>query len=139
MKKRLSKWKTAGFTFDLDWLLRNVNAILRDESRFDAMKDVTTSEFRDGLMAAEQATDGLLNLIASRLGLDHGDVLGSRYAFRVMAQYLFKKKYKIADHKEADKLLYWYVQTLLWGRYAGSVESTMRQDLYAAGSSRNRP
>ena len=129
MKKRLSKWRNAGFTFDLDWLLRNVNAILRNESRFDAMKDVTTAEFHDGLIAAERTTDTLLNLIASRLGLDHGDVLGSRYAFPVMARYMFQKKYKIADHKDRDKLLYWYVQTLLWGRYTGSVESTMRQDL----------
>jgi hypothetical protein len=129
MKNRLAKWKNAGFIFDLDWLLRNVNAILRNESRFDAMKDVTTSEFHDGLKAAERTTDTLLNLIASRLGLDHGDVLGSRYAFPVMARYVFQKKYKIADHKDRDKLLYWYVQTLLWGRYAGSVESTMRQDL----------
>ncbi len=129
MKERLSKWKNAGFNFDLDWLLRNINAILRNESRFDAMKDVTTSDFKDGLKAAERTTDTLLNLIASRLGLDHDDVLGSRYAIPVMARYLAQKNYKIADHKDRDKLLYWYVQTLLWGRYAGSVESTMRQDL----------
>jgi hypothetical protein len=129
MKKRLSKWTNAGFDFDLDWLLRNINAILRNESRFDAMKNVTTSEFREGLEAAERTTDTLLNLIASRLGLDHGDVLGSRYALPVMARYLAQKNYKVADHKERDKLLYWYIQTLLWGRYAGSVESTMRQDL----------
>jgi hypothetical protein len=129
MKNRLGKWNTAGFTFDLDWLLRNINAILRNESRFDAMKDVTTEEFKAGLKAAEQTTDHLLNLIASRLGLDHDGVLGSRYSFPVMARYLAQKGYKIADHKDRDKLLYWYVQTLLWGRYAGSVESTMRQDL----------
>ena len=129
MKKRLAKWTKAGFAFDLDWLLRNINAILRNESRFDAMKDVTTAEFQEGLKSAERTTDTLLNLIASRLGLDHGDVLGSRYAFPVMARYVAGKKYKITDHKDRDKLLYWYIQTLLWGRYAGSVESTMRQDL----------
>src|ERR1700685_572251 len=98
MKNRLLKWRNAGFTFDLDWLLRNINAILRNESRFDAMKDVTTSEFHDGLKAAERTTDILLNLIASRLGLDHSDVLGSRYAFPVMARYVKQKNYKIADH-----------------------------------------
>ncbi len=93
------------------------------------MKDVTTAEFQDGLNSAERATDTLLNLIASRLGLDHDEVLGSRYAFPVMARYLAQRGYKVTDHKDRDKLLYWYVQTLLWGRYAGSVESNMRQDL----------
>ena len=129
MKKLLAKWSNVGFSFDLDWLLRNVNAILRNESRFDAMKDVSTAEFQDGLKAAERTTDTLLNLVASRLGLDHGDVLGSRYAFPVMARYIAQKGYKITNYKDRDKLLYWYLQTLLWGRYASSTESTMRQDL----------
>jgi hypothetical protein len=129
MKKLLAKWSNVGFSFDLDWLLRNVNAILRNEARFDAMKDVSTTEFQDGLKSAEKTTDTLLNLIASRLGLDHGDVLGSRYAFPVMARYVAQKGYKITNYKDRDKLLYWYLQTLLWGRYASSTESTMRQDL----------
>jgi hypothetical protein len=129
MKKRLKKWSEAGFEFSLDWLLRSINSILRNESRFDAMKDVTTAEFQDGLNAAERTTDTLLNLIASRLGLDHDGVLGSRYVFPVMVRYLAQRDYKFIDYEDRDKLLYWYVQTLLWGRYAGSVESTMRQDL----------
>jgi len=129
MKARLKKWSNVGFFFGLDWLLRNVNAILRNDSRFEAMKDVTPAEFQQGLLAAERATDCLLNLVASRLGVDHDRVLGSRYAFPVLACYLVARGNKLADHKERDKLLYWYLQTLLWGRYAGSVESTMRQDL----------
>ena len=129
MKKRLRKWSPRGSNSAWIGLLRNINAILRNESRFDAMKDVTTADFQDGLNSAERATDTLLNLIASRLGLDHDEVLGSRYAFPVMARYLSQRGYKVTDHKDRDKLLYWYVQTLLWGRYAGSVESNMRQDL----------
>ncbi len=33
------------------------------------------------------------------------------------------------DSKEWDKLLYWYVHTFLWGRYSGSTESALSQDL----------
>jgi uncharacterized protein with ParB-like and HNH nuclease domain len=39
MKKRLKKWSNAGFEFSLDWLLRNINAILRNESRFDERRN----------------------------------------------------------------------------------------------------
>ena len=35
----------------------------------------------------------------------------------------------LGDHKERDKLLYWYIHSLLWGRYAGSTESKLNQDL----------
>ena len=31
--------------------------------------------------------------------------------------------------RERDRLLYWYVHTFLWGRYAGSTESVLSQDL----------
>lgn len=38
---------------------------------------------------------------------------------------------KLTDQKERDRLLYWYVHSFLWGRYAGSTESSMNQDLHA--------
>lgn len=35
----------------------------------------------------------------------------------------------LADYKERDKLLFWYIHTFLWGRYAGSTETVLNQDL----------
>ncbi len=129
MKIRLDKWKRAGFHFRLEWLLRCINSILTGEALFSALKDVDTATFRDGLTQAERAVDALLNLISSRLGLDHDRVLGSRYSFPLLAQYLAQRGGNLADHRERDRLLYWYVHTFLWGRYSGSTESVLNQDL----------
>jgi 5-methylcytosine-specific restriction endonuclease McrA len=74
-------------------------------------------------------TDVLLNLIASRLGLDHDRVLGSRFAFPLMGRYLSDRNGHFENHRERDRLLYWYVHTILWGRYAGSTETVLNQDL----------
>jgi hypothetical protein len=35
----------------------------------------------------------------------------------------------LGDHKQRDQLLYWYIHTMLWGRYAGSTESKLNRDL----------
>ena len=35
------------------------------------------------------------------------------------------------DAAERDKLLYWYVHAMLWGRYSGSTETVLNQDLAA--------
>lgn len=78
---------------------------------------------------AEKSVDKLLNLISGRLGLDHDRVLGSRYSFPLLAQYLVQSGGHLVDYKERDKLLYWYVHTFLWGRYAGSTESVLNKDL----------
>jgi len=35
------------------------------------------------------------------------------------------------DGKERDKLLFWYLQAAMWGRFSGSTESFIDQDLEA--------
>jgi hypothetical protein len=73
--------------------------------------------------------DKLLNLISSRLGLDHDRVLGSRYSFPLLARYLSQCGKEFLDSEKQAKLLYWYIHTFLWGRYAGSTETILNQDL----------
>ena len=129
MNTRLDKWRRAGYKFELEWLLRCVNTIITGEALFSALKDVDTDEFKIGLRTAEKHIDTLLNLISSRLGLDHYRVLGSRYSFPLMVRYLDDRGGTLSDSKERDKLLFWYIHTLLWGRYATSTESVLNQDL----------
>lgn len=131
MKKRLDRWRKAGFHFRLEWLLRCINAILTGEALFSALKDVDTATFQKGLVLAEKHIDTLLNMIAARLGLDHDDVLGSRYSFPLLARYLHQRGGQLSGHQEQGKLLFWYIHTFLWGRYAGSTETVLNQDLHA--------
>jgi len=58
-------------------------------------------------------------------------VLGSRYAFPVMSRYLAQRGGKLNNIDEQNRLLYWYIHSFLWGRYAGSTESALNQDLRA--------
>lgn len=129
MNRLLSKWRTAGFSFSLDWLLRSTNAILRGRAEFSALEGVETIEFREGLKRAEKAIDKHLNLIGGRLGLDHGSVLGGASAFPLMNRFLDQRGGAYRDHEEQDAILYWYVQSFLWGRYASSTETTLNVDL----------
>ncbi|MDQ3606046.1 MAG: DUF262 domain-containing protein [Gemmatimonadota bacterium] len=129
MQKRLDRYRRVGFEFKLDWLLRCINTTLTGEALFTALKDVATPEFKLGLQSTEHHIDALLDLIGSRLGLDHDRVLGSRYSFPLLARYLEQRNGKFLDHREQDRLLFWYVHSMLWGRYAGSTESVLNQDL----------
>lgn len=129
MKARLEKWNAANYHFKLEWLLRNINTILTGEARFSALRDMDPPTFKKGLEQAESAIDLLLNLISMRLGLDHDRVLGGRYAFPLLSRYVQQRGGHLSDHAERDKLLYWYVHTFLWGRYAGSTETILNQDL----------
>jgi len=70
-------------------------------------------------------------LISGRLGLDHDRVLAGRYALPVMCCYLEQAGGKLVDKRAQDRLLYWYVHSFMWGRYAGSTETVLNQDLAA--------
>lgn len=130
MKQRLHKWRERGYgDLKLEWFLRSVTAITTGDALFSSLSKIDTHRFHQGVDEAEWAIDKLFYTIAGRLGLDHGDVLKSVYALPLLCRLLYLRKDLLSDPGERDKMLYWYIHTLLWGRYSGSTESVLSQDL----------
>jgi hypothetical protein len=129
MRSYLQRWQEEGYEFSLDWLLRNVNAVATGRAPFSALDDVTADEFEQALNGAADHVDLVLDEIASRLGLDHDRVLPGRPAIAVLSRLLSENGGDFADAFERDKALYWYVHAALSGRFAGSTETYLNQDL----------
>jgi hypothetical protein len=130
MKTKLKEWVKAGYHFNLDWLLRSVNTVLTGEAKFQFLHDRSASEIQDGFKRAIKHIDTSLNLISGRLGLDHDQVFLGRFGVPVMVRYLDRRVGPM-NEKERDKLLFWFVQAGMWGRFSGSTESFIDQDLAA--------
>lgn len=138
MKAKLADWAKTDFHFNLDWLLRNVNTVLTGEAKFQHLHDRNAEEIRSALGRATRHIDTCLNMISSRLGLDHDQVLFGRFGIPVMARYLDQRELKKLgplNEKERDKLLFWFVQAAMWGRFSGSTESFIDKDLEAVAES----
>ena len=130
MKAKLKEWSDHGYSFNLDWLLRSVNTVLTGEAKFLYLHDKSTPEIQDALKRATRHIDTCLNLIAGRLGLDHDQVFFGRFGIPVMVRYLDQRSGPM-DEVERDRLLFWFVQAGMWGRFSGSTESFIDQDLAA--------
>lgn len=134
MKARLAEWAKSDYHFSLDWLLRSVNTVLTGEARFQHLHEKSAAEVQEALSRTTRHIETSLNLIGGRLGLDHDQVFFGRYAVPVMACYLDQRQAKklgpMGEH-ERDKLLFWFAQAAMWGRYSGSTESFIDQDLAA--------
>jgi len=128
MKAKLKEWAKADYHFNLDWLLRSVNTVLTGEAKFQFLHNKSAEEIQEGLKRATKHIDTCLNLISGRLGLDHDQVFFSRYAVPVMVHYLDRQKESM-NEKDRDKLLFWFVQAGMWGRFSGTTESFIDQDL----------
>lgn len=130
MKAKLAEWRAAGYDFNLDWLLRSVNTVLTGEAKFSYLHDKGAEDIQVGLKRATKHIDSCLNMIGGRLGIDHDQVFFGRFGVPVMVRYLDKKNGAL-DEKERDKLLFWFVQSGMWGRFSGSTETVIDQDLEA--------
>jgi hypothetical protein len=130
MKAKIKEWAAAGYHFNLDWLLRSVNTALTGEAKFQFLHDKSAEDIQDGLKRATKHVDHCLNMIGGRLGLDHDQVLFGRFAIPVMVRYLDQRSGPM-NEQERDKLLFWFVQAGMWGRFSGSTESFIDQDLAA--------
>ena len=130
MKKKLNDWSRVGYNFNLDWFLRSINTVLTGEARFQYLHDKSAEEVKDAFTRAVQHIETCLNLIAGRLGLDHDRVLFGRFAIPVMVRYIDQQTSAL-EQKQRDKLLFWFVQAAMWGRFSGSTESSIDQDLAA--------
>ena len=133
MKAKLKEWAKADYHFNLDWLLRSVNTALTGEAKFQFLHEKTAEEIQDGLKRATKHIDTSLNLIGGRLGLDHDQVFFGRFggAGHGALPGPAAAEARPDGEKERDKLLFWFVQAGMWGRFSGSTESFIDQDLAA--------
>ncbi|MCL2046622.1 MAG: DUF262 domain-containing protein [Oscillospiraceae bacterium] len=129
MRNILEKFETSLYSFNLDWLLRCVTVYLTGKAYFSELADVPISDFKSALYEVAKLIEKILNHIASRLGLDHDRVLGSRYSIPTMVRYLKINGGDLSTNEEWNKLMFWYIHTFLWGRYSSATESVLAQDL----------
>ena len=132
MQARLDTLATREYYFNLDWLLRCANGLVTNHADFSELErqEVSVERMQDGLARAEIHIDSALNLLASRLGLDHSYVQGSPNALIPLALF-FDKHGAFPDQNTLDRLCYWYVHAMLWQRYSSQVETRIRQDIVA--------
>ena len=110
----LTEWRNAGFHFKLDWLLRVVNAVVTGKAPFTALANVSVSQVRKGLIDARKYVSAWLDVIASRLGLDHHRVMFSPFALVIMARLMHDNGGSLPDAATQSRMLYWYVHTGMW-------------------------
>lgn len=129
MKKYLKQLQGAGYYFSLEWLLRCVTVYMTGRSYFAELDKYSIEDFKNALYKTEQMIGLCLDHIGSRLGLDHDRVLASKFAIATMIGYIHAQPSAKLDNAHWNKLMYWYIHTFLWGRYASSTESKMAQDM----------
>ena len=131
MGRQIKKWRRHEFRFTLDWLLRCMNAVVKGEAAFQHLHDTPGEQVKDGLTRAVKHVDTVLNQISLRLGLDHNRVLFGRFSIPIMIRHLAVRPSGMVSTEEWNRLLYWFLQAGMRGRFSGTTETKIKQDLGA--------
>ena len=129
MYNKVKIWAGQGFGFELDWLLRCVNAVVHGEAAFRYLHTTPKEIFKNGLERTVVHVDTTLTQISDRLGLDHKRVLFAKYAIPVIVRHLELHEAKFPDQKDWNLLLYWYLRAGMHGRFSGSTETKIKRTL----------
>lgn len=128
MQTKIDKWEEKGYKFKRDWLLRVMCATITGRAKFDSLESKDARKIKTGVKKAESHIDKILNRINSSLGLSDDKVLFGKYTFPTIAAFL-EIHGDNPTLEQWNKLIYWYAQASMWGRYSGSTESTLEKDL----------
>ena len=131
MGRHVEEWRNHDFHFTLDWLLRCMNGVVKGEAAFQHLHDTPGEQVRGGLERTVKHVNTVLNQISLRLGLDHNRVLFGRFSIPVMIRHLAVRPSGMMGTEEWNRLLYWFLQAGMRGRFSGTTETKIKQDLVA--------
>ncbi|WP_433803390.1 GmrSD restriction endonuclease domain-containing protein [Actinomycetospora sp. CA-084318] len=133
MRRFVDDWSRRGFSFSLDWVLRNTTAVATGRAPFSALADVSADDFEVALAGAHRHVDHLLHTLLERFGLDHDRVLLGKSAFPVLTRVLDRSEDgRFSGPAEANRAMAWIVHAALRGRYTGAIETNLNKDLQIA-------
>ncbi len=117
-----------GYDIDLRFLMRCLTAVTTGQSRFGPLASVTAAEVEAAWGRTERGVNHFLNLLKQNLGIESASWLPSLNALVVPVAYFANSREREVDARQA---LRWFIVASTWGRYAGSVETHLDQDLRA--------
>ena len=129
LRKVLEKYSKAGYEFSMDWLLRCITVYLTKQPYFVHLANTPINDIQTAVPAVDKMIGSCLDQIASRLGLNNTHVMTGVFAIATMIGYVRSKGNAGVTEIEWNRLMYWYIHYFLWGRYTGSTESVLNQDL----------
>ena len=128
-KKKLKELDKHGFSFDLTFLIRSMNAVINGRAEYKILHDNTEEDLKSGWKALNVLLDYLINVLRDRAFIYSTDDLRTYNVLIPIIGYLAQNELKFQDDRNLKKLLYWMYAALYQSRYSGSVDQKLEKDL----------
>ncbi|WP_372364799.1 DUF262 domain-containing protein [Candidatus Uabimicrobium sp. HlEnr_7] len=129
MREAVEKYDQQGFYLSIPFFMRSICVLGTGRGKFDLMDTLQEEELKLVWKRVIRSLDYLVHVLSEHAYLRDNSVLKTRYPLFVMLHYIDQHDGKFPSDEIRDKFLFWFFQALMWGRYSGSMESKLEQDL----------
>jgi len=132
----LDDYEQANYELDARFMIRCFVAVATGQSRFRHLTSLWQkgeAELENIWYRTKAAIDHTINFLRNNAGIESSDWVPSINALVPIVYYLSKKTGSLTD-SEARGLLFWFFEATIHGRFTGSPESKIDQDLRALHS-----
>ena len=132
----LDDYEQANYDLEARFLMRCFVAVSTNQSRFrylSALWKKSPTELEDIWKRTKKAVDHTINFLRNNAGIESSGWIPSINALVPLVVYLSKKQGQLTDN-EANGLLFWFFEATIHGRFTGSPETKIDQDLKAIES-----
>ena len=119
--------KEKGFSHDIGIFVRNLVVLLTGQCRFKEIDKIPRKDFERGWEESKRCFSAAIDFIKD-IGIEHSYFLLNEYLIITVGYFLKKKDFKLSK-EEKGFLCYWFLIANAKGRYSGSSESDLDQDL----------
>ena len=128
MKNKQSELADKGFSFDLDFYVKCIVAVVSGTMTYSKVYDTDRSVLEDKWDQIEEILDYLVNFLKNEGHIPNSSYITTRAALIPLIAYLSMNDIRL-DSTEKNNFLKWLYVAMMWSRYGRSTDTTLEKDL----------
>lgn len=136
----IEKLEDNGWYIDAGVIIRALVAISVKQGRLAYFRSIAQSisneDLRNNWGITKKSLEECFKILEENLGIKNSDILPSQYVLIPLAFYISQKKDAFSE-KDSKEFILWFLLASFWGRYAGSPETRLDEDIKSISENKN--
>jgi hypothetical protein len=129
-----------GWYIDAGVVIRSLVAILAKQGRLayfrSIARNISDEDLSNNWGITKKSLEECFKILEENLGIRNSDILPSQYVLIPLAFYVSQKKDAFSENDTKEFIL-WFLLASFWGRYAGSPETRLDEDIKSISENKN--
>ncbi|WP_302080594.1 RNA-binding domain-containing protein [Salinibaculum rarum] len=128
MKKKQADLAEKGFSFDLDFYVKCIVAVISGTMTYNKVYDTDKAVLMEKWEQIEDVLDYLVNFLQNEGHIPDSSYITTRAVLIPLIAYLDKNDIRL-NQAEKNSFLKWMYVAMMWSRYGRSTDTTLEKDL----------